>query len=187
MSLIRPVRIWSFLLLIFRALIVQTVQDRKLLLPSQSSSFDSLNQTSLPSDISANKPAVLCDGHEYGINLIAADCRDAITGIKRSTQRLSFRERSADPQTWDVGLPSRQIGGKDGAMGIPSITAFRSDFKAVQGLCTVELEFKPGSSSAIATSLDVYQAAVAVFRICVTGPRSNTGGLAIDIGEYMNE
>ena len=134
MTLIRPVQTWSFLLLIFRALFVQTVKERELsitevsILPSQSSSFDNLNQTSLPSNISANKLAVFCDGHEYGRNLIAADCRDAITGIKRSTQRLSFRERSADPQTWDVGLPSRQIGGKDAAMGISSITGFRPDF-----------------------------------------------------------
>ena len=123
MTLICLVQTWSFLLLIFRALFVQTVQDRKLNITELSSltsqsTFNSLNQTSLPSDISANKLAVFCDGHEYGINLIAADCRDAITGIKRSRQRLSFRDRSADPQTWDVGLPSRQIGGKDATVGL---------------------------------------------------------------------
>lgn len=119
MDLTRPILLWSFLLIIVRALVVQFVHDRELktpdlfLLPSQSSSFDSLNQTS---DISANKPAIFCDGDQYGRNLIAADCRDAITGLKRSAQRLRFAERSADPQTWDVGLPSRQIGGKDAAM-----------------------------------------------------------------------
>lgn len=118
----RLLQAWSFLLLSIRALVVRFVHDREFktpglsLLPSQSSSFDSLNQTSLPSDILANKPAVFCDGDEYGRNLIAADCRDAITGIKRSTQKLRFAERYADPRTWDVGLPSRQIGGKDAAV-----------------------------------------------------------------------
>lgn len=119
MNPIRPFQTWSFLLLIVRALCVHPVKDRNLkspelsLLPSQSSSIDHLNQTSLPSNISVQKPAVICDGDEYGRSLIAADCRDAITGIKRSTQQLRFGERSADPRTWDVGLPSRQIGGKD--------------------------------------------------------------------------
>ena len=57
----------------------------------------------------------------------------------------------------------------------------------VQGLCTVDLEFKPGRSSAIATSLDVSQAAIAVLAVCVAEPGANTGGLAIDISEYMTE
>ena len=68
-----------------------------------------------------------------------------------------------------------------------SITTFRSDLLAVQGLCTVDLEFKPGRSFAIATSLEVSQAALAVLAVCVAKPGANTGGLAIDISEYMNE
>lgn len=67
------------------------------------------------------------------------------------------------------------------------MTTLSSDFKAVQGLCTVQLEFKPGRSSAIASPLDVSQAAIAVLGTCVAGAGINTGGLAIDIGEYMNE
>lgn len=49
------------------------------------------------------------------------------------------------------------------------------------------MEFKPGESSAIATSHEVSQAAIAVLGTCVAGTGINTGGLAIDIGEYMNE
>ena len=118
MNLTRPLLTWSILLIIVRALVAQLVHGREFktpglsILPSQSSSFDGLNWTS---DISTNRPAVFCDGDEYGRNLIVADCRDAITGIKRSTQRLRFAERSADPHTWDIGLPSRQIGGKNAA------------------------------------------------------------------------
>lgn len=169
----RPLQTWLFLVLIVQALVVQYVQGRELnftelfLLSGQSSSIDRLNQTLLPQDISASRPAVFCDGNEYGKDLVVADCRDAITGIRRNTQRVRFGERSADIRTWDVGLPSRQIG--------------------LQGLCTVQLEFKPGKSSAIATSLVVFQAAVAVLGTCVAGTGINTGGLAIDIGEYMNE
>ena len=51
----------------------------------------------------------------------------------------------------------------------------------------MQLELKPGTSSATASSFNVYQAAVAVLGICVAGIGRNTGGLAIDIGEYMNE
>lgn len=115
----RPLRPWLFLLLIVRALVVQHVQGREpnftelFLLSGQSSSFDRLNQTLLPQDISASRPAVFCDGNEYGKDLVVADCRDAITGIRRNTQRVRFGERSADIRTWDVGLPSRQIGCKD--------------------------------------------------------------------------
>ena len=130
MYLIRQLQTWLFFLLIIRALVVQRVQYRELnftelsLLPSQSTSIDRLNQTS-PSpdpDISANKPAVFCDATEYGRDLVTADCRDAITGIKRNKQRVRFGERSADPETWDVGLPSRQIGGKDAAEENPPVS-----------------------------------------------------------------
>ena len=121
MSLTRLLQTWLFLLLIVRALVVQPVQDRELSLtellrlPSQSSSIHRFNQTPLSPDILARKPAVFCDGNEYGRDLIAADCRDAISAIKRNTQRVRFGERSADPGTWDVGLPSRQIGSEDAA------------------------------------------------------------------------
>lgn len=170
MKLTRPIQ--TFLFLLVRALVVQPVQDTKLhsselsLLSSRSGSIDRLNQTSLSSNISANRVAVFCDGAEYGRDLVTDDCKDAITAIKRSTQQVVFGERSADPQTWDVGLPSRQIG--------------------IQGLCTVQLEFKPGRSSAIATSLEVFQAAVAVLGTCVAGAGINTGGLAINIGGDNN-
>ena len=129
MYLIRQLQTWLLFLLIIRALVVQRVQYRELtftelsLLPSQSSSIDRLNQTS-PSpdpDISANRPAVFCDATEYGRDLVTADCRDAITGIKRNRQRVRFGERSADPGTWDVGLPSRQIGGRDAAEENPPV------------------------------------------------------------------
>lgn len=128
MNLTRPLQTWLFLLLVVRALVVQPVLDRELnltelsLLPSQSNPIDRLNQTSLSPDMIPNKPAVYCDGDEYGRDLIIADCRDAITGIKRSTQQLRFGERSADPGTWDVGLPSRQIGGEDAAEGTPLVS-----------------------------------------------------------------
>lgn len=116
MNLTRPLRIWLFLLFIVRALVVQLVQEEELnftepsLLPSQSTSIDRLNQTSSSPEISTNKPAVFCDGDQYGRNLVVADCRDAIAGIKRNAQQVRFGERSADPRTWDVGLPCRQIG-----------------------------------------------------------------------------
>lgn len=87
----RPLQTWLFLVLIVQALVVQHVQGRELnftelFLPSgQSSSIDRLNQTLLPQDISASRPAVFCDGNEYGKDLVVADCRDAITGIRRNT------------------------------------------------------------------------------------------------------
>lgn len=123
MNLTCPLQTWPFLLLFVQVLAVQPVQDTELYsseyshLSGQSDLIDRLNQTSLSSDISANKPAVFCDGAEYGIDLVAADCRDAITAIKRNTQPVRFGERSADPRTWDVGLPSRQIGSKYAAEG----------------------------------------------------------------------
>ena len=119
---------WLFLLLIVRALVGQPVQGRELSftksspLPSQSISIHSLNQTSLSPDTVANRPAVFCDGAEYGRDLMVSDCRDAITAIKRNLQPLRFGERSADPSTWDVGLPSRQIGRKDAAEETPLIS-----------------------------------------------------------------
>lgn len=128
MNLTRLLQNWLSLLLIVRALVVQPVQDRELdftelsLLPSQSISIDRVNQTSFSSDIPLNKPAVFCDGDLYGVGLIVADCRDAITGIKRNTQQVRFGERSADPATWDVGLPSRQIGSKDATEGTPLLS-----------------------------------------------------------------
>lgn len=71
------------------------------------------NHTSLSEGISANKPAIFCDGNQYGINLVLTDCKDAVTGIKRSRQLLRFSERSAGPGMYDVGLPFRQIGCED--------------------------------------------------------------------------
>lgn len=62
-----------------------------------------------------------------------------------------------------------------------------SDCEAVQGLCTLQLELKPGRLSATASPLDVLQAAVAVIGTCVAGTGRNTGGLAINIGEYVDE
>lgn len=121
MKLTRPIQ--TFLFLLVRALVVQPVQDTKLhsselsLLSSRSGSIDRLNQTSLSSNISANRVAVFCDGAEYGRDLVTDDCKDAITAIKRSTQQVVFGERSADPQTWDVGLPSRQIGSEYAVQG----------------------------------------------------------------------
>ena len=189
MKLTRPFQTWLLLLLITSALIL-CVHERELnhTLPNQSSSIHHINQTSLSPDIPANKVAVFCDGNQYGRDLVIADCRDAITGIPRTTQRARFGERSADPRTWDVGLPSRQIGSEDALEENSfSTTTYPSDYEAVQGLCTVQLELKPGRSSAIATSLDVFEAAVAVLRSCVAGPGINTGGLAIEIGGYLNE
>lgn len=119
MRIVFPLQIWLPLLLIVRALVVQRVHDSKpnfteLSLPlSQPILIHSFNQTSLPSGISANKPTVLCDGDQYGRDLIVADCRDAITGLKSTRQRLVFGERSAGQETWDVGLPFRQIGCED--------------------------------------------------------------------------
>lgn len=119
MRIIFPLQFWLPLLLIVRALVVQLVHDSKPnltelpLLTSQSSWTHGFNQTSLSPGISANKPTVFCDGDQYGKDLNVADCRDAITGIKRTRQQLIFGERSADQGTWDVGLPFRQIGRED--------------------------------------------------------------------------
>ena len=130
MRIIPPLQIWLSLLLTVRALVVQVVQDWKpnltelSLLPSQSSLIHRLNQTSLSPGISANKPAVFCDGDLYGRNLNVADCRDAITGIKRTRQQLRFGQRSADQGTWDVGLPFRQIGSENAAEEIPLVKLF---------------------------------------------------------------
>ena len=105
------------------ALVVQPSPERELnvttlsLLQSQSSPIHRLNQTRSSSGIDANRLSVFCDADEYGRNLLAADCRDAITGIKRSKESVRFGERSADPETWDVGLPSRQIGCKHAVEG----------------------------------------------------------------------
>lgn len=118
MNLTRSIQPLLFLFLIVRALIVQTAQDNNIelsLLPSQSASIHRLNQTPLFSDTAANRLGIYCDGNEYGRDLMAADCRDAITAIKRNKQELRFAERSTDPETWDVGLPSRQIGSEDAA------------------------------------------------------------------------
>ena len=196
MNLTPLLHIWLSSLLTVRALVAQIAQDRKpnfpnpslSLLPSRSGLTDRLNRTSLSSDTSLNsKPAVFCDGDQYGKDLIIADCKDAITAIKRSKQQVRFGERTADRETWDVGLPFRQIGGEDAAKNVPLVTILLSDFKAVQGLCIAQLELKPGRSSATASSFDVHHAAVAVLGTCVAGIGRNTGGLAIDIGEYMNE
>lgn len=62
-----------------------------------------------------------------------------------------------------------------------------SNLEAVRGLCTVQLELKPGRTSAIASTFDVSQAAVAVLGKCVARLGRNTGGIAIDIGEYVNK
>ena len=129
MNLTRPFQPWLLLLFIVLAIIVRpAVLDRALippessLLPSQSSSIHRLNQTSLSPDVSADRLAVYCDGDEYGRDLMAADCRDAITGIKRSRQVVRFGERTAAPDTWDVGLPSRQIGSEDTAEEISLVS-----------------------------------------------------------------
>ena len=194
MNLIPVLQIWLSLLLIVRALVVQVSRDRESdptefsLLPSHSSLIHRLNQTSLSTGSSADNLAVFCDADQYGRDLIYADCKDAITAIKRRRQPLRFGERSADKETWDVGLPFRQIGSEDPILENPfKETSLLSDFEAVQGLCTVQLELKPGRSSAIATAYDVSQAAVAVLGACVVGAGRNTGGLAIDIGEYIKE
>ena len=113
----RLLQIWLSLVSIARALVIQPVVSGLTLteptvLPNRSSSIDHPSRTWLHSDMSTNKLSIFCDGEQYGRNLLAADCRDALTGIPRLTQELRFGERSADPSTWDVGLPSRQIGGK---------------------------------------------------------------------------
>ena len=116
MDIIALFRIWLFLLLIVRAFVVPAGRDGELnlteisLLPSQSSLIHRLNQTLLSPSIPANKPAVFCDGDLYGRDLDVADCKDAITGIKRTRQQLRFGERDTGQRTWDVGLPFRQIG-----------------------------------------------------------------------------
>ena len=192
MNLIPVPQIWLCLLLIVRAAVLQVSRDRESdptelsLLPSHSSLIHRINQTSLSAGSSAVNLAVFCEGDQYGRDLIYADCKDAITAIKRRRQPLRFGERSADEETWDVGLPFRQIGSEDAILENSSReTTLLSDLEAVQGLCTVQLELKPGRSSAIATAYDVSQAAVAVLGACVVGAGRNTGGLAIDIGEYI--
>ena len=128
MNLTPLLRIWLSSLLMVRALVAQ---DRKpnppnrslSLLPSQSGLIDRLNRTSLLPDTSLNsKPAIFCDGDQYGKDLIIADCKDAITAIKRSKQQVRFGERTADKETWDVGLPFRQIGSEDAAEKVPLVT-----------------------------------------------------------------
>ena len=128
MNLMNPLQIWLSLLLVVRVLLVQAGRDRELNLTalsplrSQPNLIDRPNQTSLSPGISANSPAIICDGDQYGRDLVFADCKDAITGIKRSRQNLRFGERTASQQTWDVGLPFRQIGSEDAAEEIPLLT-----------------------------------------------------------------
>lgn len=124
MHIVVSLQIWLSTLLVVRALVVQFVPDGKpnltepSLLPSQSNLIRHLNQTWLSPGISENKPAVFCDGDQYGRNLIVADCRDAITGIKRSKQQVRFGERTPETRTWDISLPFRQIGSEDAAAEI---------------------------------------------------------------------
>ena len=114
-----PLHIWVSLLLVVRALVIQVAPERdpnlteSTLLPSQLGLIQRLNQSSRPSGITADRPLVICEGNEYGRNLVAEDCKDAITGVKRNRQKLRFGERSAPQETWDVGLPFRRIGSKD--------------------------------------------------------------------------
>ena len=124
MNLTTLLQIWLSSLLMVRALVAQVAQDRKpnlpnrslSLLPSQSGLTDRFNRTSLLPNISLNnKPAVFCDADQYGRDLIIADCKDAITAIKRSKQQVRFGERTADKETWDIGLPFRHIGSEDAA------------------------------------------------------------------------
>lgn len=128
MRSILPLQIWLPLLLIVRALVVQLEHDSKPKLtelplsPNQSSLIHTFNQTSLSPGVSANKPTVFCDGDQYGRDLIVADCRDAITGIGRTRQKVRFGERSGDEGTWDVGLPFRQIGCEDAALEKSPVT-----------------------------------------------------------------
>ena len=125
MNIILPLQIWLSLHLIVRALVVQTARDKNpsltdsSLLPSHSSLIHLLNHTSLAQ---GSRPAVFCDGDQYGRDLVIADCRDAITGIKRSRQQERYGERTADKATWDVGLPFRQIGSEDAAENVPLVT-----------------------------------------------------------------
>lgn len=124
MNPMRPPQTWLLCLLIVHALGVQPVREKdsnsseSSLQSTQLSSNYRLNQTSLSPDTSANGLAVFCDGDHYGRDLVAADCKDAITAIQRTRQRMRFGERSADPDTWDVGLPARQIGSEDAAVEI---------------------------------------------------------------------
>ena len=128
MNLISPVQVWLFLLLGIRGHLVKVIRDRELNIiasPPSRSGPDLIvrpNQTSPLSDVSVNNPSIICDGDQYGTDLIFADCKDAITGIKRSRQQLRFGERTADEWTWDVGLPFRQIGSEDAADGTPLLT-----------------------------------------------------------------
>ena len=130
MNLISPLQIWLFLLLVIPVLLIRVERDRQLNLTtlsplqSQSNLIDRPNQTSLASGISAKTPAIICDGDQYGRELDFADCKDAVTGIKRSRQELRYGERSADQRTWDVGLPFRQIGSEDAAEETPLQTLF---------------------------------------------------------------
>ena len=131
MNLTPLLQIWLSSLLMVRALVAQVADDRKpnlpnrslSLLPSQSGLIDPLNRTSLfPDTSSNNRPAVFCDGDQYGRDLIIADCKDAITAIKRSKQQVRFGKRTADQETWDVGLPFRQIGSEATAEKVPLVT-----------------------------------------------------------------
>ena len=131
MNLTFLLQIWLSSLLMVRALVAQVVQERRSnlpnrslsLSPSQSGLTDRLNWTTLsPDTISNYKPTVFCDGDQYGRDLIIADCKDAITTIKRSKQPLRFGERTADKETWDIGLPFRQIGSEDATERVPAVT-----------------------------------------------------------------
>ena len=119
MNTYSSLQIWVSLFHVVYVFAIKIARNRELNLtessfpPSQSSLVYPLNLTSSSPGISANRPVIFCDGDQYGTDLLLADCRDAITGIKRSRQELRFGERSADQATWDVGLPSRQIGSED--------------------------------------------------------------------------
>ena len=128
MNLTPLLQIWLSSLLVVRALVAQVAQDRKpnppnrslSLQPRQSGLIDRLNRTTLlPATYSNSRPAVFCDGNQYGRDLIIADCKDAITAISKSKQQVRFGERTADKETWDIGLPFRQIGGEDAAEKVP--------------------------------------------------------------------
>ena len=128
MNIVVSLQIWLSTLLVIRALVVQFVPDREpdltepSLVSSQSNSIHHLNQTQLSPGISVNNPVVFCDGDQYGRDLIVADCKDAITGIKRSRQQVRFGERTPETRTWDISLPFRQIGSEDAAEEIPLVT-----------------------------------------------------------------
>ena len=119
MNLSCPLRICISLLLNFCVITVRIVRGRELNLT------ESTLLPWLSPGISADKPSVFCDANEYGKDLIAADCRDAITGIGRSRRLMRFAERTAGQETWDVGLPFRQIGSKDATYRKSSFTSQR--------------------------------------------------------------